>query len=120
MKDVSEYIDAAPKDAQAKLKQMRTIIRAVAPDAKEGLKWGMPAYSHKRILVMFAAAKNHIGFYPTPSAIRAFSKDLWGFNTSKGAIQFPLDKPLPVSLIRKMTEFRIKEEKSKDVKWREK
>jgi len=115
---VYEYIKAAPKDAQKKLREMRDTIREVAPDASEGLKWSMPAYSYKRILVTFAAHKNHIGFYPTPSAVKAFAKELAGFTTAAGSIQFPLDKPLPLPLIRKITEFRVRESREQDAKWR--
>jgi uncharacterized protein YdhG (YjbR/CyaY superfamily) len=115
---VAEYIDAAPKSAQKKLHEMRDCIRKSAPDATEGLKWSMPAFSYARILVMFAGFKHHIGFYPTPSAIKAFAKDLSKFPTAKGSVQFPLDKPLPLPLIRKITAFRVQESIEKDGKWR--
>lgn len=116
---ITEYITAAPKDVQKKLREMYSTIRAAAPGAKEGLKWGMPAFSHQRILVTFAAFKNHIGFYPTPSAVKAFEKELSKFATAKGSIQFPLDKPLPVSLIRKITKFRVRESLEQDKKWKD-
>src|SRR5690349_4671142 len=90
---MTQYINRAPKEAQKKLREMRACIRACAPGARESLKWGMPAFSHKRILVTFAAFKHHIGFYPTPSALRAFAKDLRDFTTSSATIRFPLDKP---------------------------
>jgi uncharacterized protein YdhG (YjbR/CyaY superfamily) len=115
---VAEYIDAAPAEAKKKLREMRACIRASAPDAKEGLKWGMPAFSYQRILVAFAAFKHHVGFYPTPSAVSAFAKDLKKFATAKGSIQFPLDKPLPHSLIRKITRFRVRQSIEQDKKWR--
>jgi uncharacterized protein YdhG (YjbR/CyaY superfamily) len=115
---VAEYIDAAPAEAKKKLREMRACIRASAPNAKEGLKWGMPAFSYQRILVAFAAFKHHVGFYPTPSAVSAFAKDLKKFATAKGSIQFPLDKPLPLSLIRKITRFRVRESIEQDKKWR--
>jgi uncharacterized protein YdhG (YjbR/CyaY superfamily) len=115
---ISEYINAAPKDARKKLREMRAAIRASAPGAKESLKWGMPAFSHRRILVTFAAFQHHIGFYPTPSAVKVFAKDLAKFATAKGSIQFPLDKPLPLSLIRKITAFRVRETIEQDKKWR--
>jgi uncharacterized protein YdhG (YjbR/CyaY superfamily) len=117
-KSVAEYIDAAPKDARKKLREMRACIRASAPGAKESLKWGMPAFSYERILVTFAAHKNHIGFYPTPSAVKAFAKELSKFATASGSIQFPLEKPLPLPLIRKITAFRVRESIEKDGKWR--
>jgi uncharacterized protein YdhG (YjbR/CyaY superfamily) len=117
-KSITEYINAAPKEAQKKLREMRACIRKSAPGAKESLKWGMPAFSYRRILVTFAAHKNHIGFYPTPSAVSTFAKDLSKFATAKGSIQFPLEKPLPLPLIRKITAFRVGESIEKDKKWR--
>jgi uncharacterized protein YdhG (YjbR/CyaY superfamily) len=117
-KSIAGYINAAPKEARKKLREMRTCIRASAPGATESLKWGMPAFSYRRILVTFAAFKHHIGFYPTPSAVRAFAKDLSKFATAKGSIQFPLDKPLPLPLIRKITAFRVRESLEKDTKWK--
>jgi uncharacterized protein YdhG (YjbR/CyaY superfamily) len=117
-RSVAEYIDAAPTEARKKLREMRACIRASAPNAKESLKWGMPAFSYRRILVTFAAFKHHLGFYPTPSAVSAFAKDLKKFATAKGSIQFPLDKPLPLSLIRKITTFRVRESIEQDKKWR--
>jgi len=117
-KSVTEYISAAPKDAQKKLREMRACIRKAAPGAKESLKWGMPAFSYRRILVTFAAFKHHIGFYPTPSAVSAFANDLSQFVTAKGSIQFPLEKHLPLDLIRKITAFRVRESLEEDRKWR--
>jgi len=115
---VDEFIKAAPKEAQAKLRQMRTAIRACAPGAVEGLKYGLPAFSYKRILVVYAAHSQHIGFYPTPSAVSAFKEELSKYKTAKGSIQFPLDKSLPLPLIRKITEFRVRESLEKDGKWK--
>lgn len=117
-KTIAEYIRAAPKPAQKKLREMHNCIRKAAPEAKEGLKWGMPSFSYRRILVTFAAFQHHIGFYPTPSAVSAFAKDLSGFATAKGSIQFPLEKPLPLALIRKITAFRVRESIEQDKKWR--
>jgi uncharacterized protein YdhG (YjbR/CyaY superfamily) len=117
-KSVTDYIDAAPKEAQKKLREMRACVRAAAPGAREGLKWGMPAFSYRRLLVVFAGFKNHIGFYPTPSAVKAFSKDLTKFATAIGSIQFSLEKPLPLGLIRKITKFRVRESIEEDRKWR--
>jgi uncharacterized protein YdhG (YjbR/CyaY superfamily) len=116
-KTVAEYINAAPKEAQKKLREMRACLRKTAPKTQESLKWGMPAFSHRRILFTYAGFKRHIGFYPTPSAVRAFAKDLSAFKAAKGSIQFPLDRPLPLALIRKIAAFRVKEEKDKDAKW---
>ena len=114
----TEYINAAPKETRKKLREMRACIREAAPEAKESLKWGMPAFSYRRILVTFAAFKNHIGFYPTPSAVKAFAKDLSKYVTAKGSIQFPLEKPLPLPLIRKITAFRVRESVEEDAKWK--
>jgi uncharacterized protein YdhG (YjbR/CyaY superfamily) len=117
-KNITEYIKAAPKEAQKKLREIRACIRKAAPGAEEGMKWGMPAFSYRRILVMFAAHKHHIGFYPTPSAVKAFADDLSKYDTARGSIQFPLEKPLPLPLIRKITAFRVQESIEKDGKWR--
>jgi uncharacterized protein YdhG (YjbR/CyaY superfamily) len=115
---VDEYIQAEPKPVQVKLRQMQACIRAAAPGATESLKWSVPAYSYRRILVMFGAFQHHIGFYPTPSAVRAFKKRLTNYKTATGSIQFPLDQPLPRSLIKAITKFRVKELKERDGKWK--
>jgi uncharacterized protein YdhG (YjbR/CyaY superfamily) len=115
---IGEYISAAPKEARKKLREMRAAIRKSAPGAVETLKWGLPAFSYRRILVVFGAHKHHIGFYPTPSAVKAFAKDLSKFAQAQGSIQFPLEKPLPLPLIRKITGFRVRESLEQDKKWR--
>jgi uncharacterized protein YdhG (YjbR/CyaY superfamily) len=115
---IEEYINAAPVEVQARLQQMHDCIRKAAPGAVEGLKWRMPAYSYQKILVTFAVFKKHIGFYPMPSAIKAFVKEIAKYNTASGSIQFPLDKPLPLPLIRKIVKFRVKESKEGIIKWR--
>jgi uncharacterized protein YdhG (YjbR/CyaY superfamily) len=97
---------------------MVELIRSAAPGAKESLKWSMPAFSHKRILVTFAAHRQHIGFYPTPSAMKAFADELSKYQTGAGSIQFPYDKLLPKALIKKIVAFRVKESLEKDQKWR--
>jgi uncharacterized protein YdhG (YjbR/CyaY superfamily) len=117
-KTITGYIKSYPEPIQKKLKEMVICVKSSAPGATEGLKWSMPSFSYKRILVTFAAFKNHIGFYPTPSAIKAFAKELSKYKTAKGSIQFPLDKPLPKTLIRNITKFRVKESKNEDVKWK--
>jgi uncharacterized protein YdhG (YjbR/CyaY superfamily) len=117
-KTVNEYIETAPKETQAKLRQMRACIRKAAPGATESLKWSMPAISGRRILVMYAAFKHHVSLFPTPSAMKAFAKDLAGFKTGKGSVQFPLEKPLPLPLIRKITAFRVRESAEQDAKWK--
>jgi len=115
--NLTEYINSAPKEAQKKLREMRSCLRKTAPRSQESLKWGMPAFSYDWILFQFAAFKHHVGFYPTPSAVKAFEKDLREFKTSISAIQFPLDKPLPLPLIRKIAEFRVRESNENGVKW---
>lgn len=104
------YIAAFPEDVQALLRQMRNIIRKAAPNAQEVISYGMPAYKCNGVLVYFAGYKGHIGFYPTGSGIAAFQKEIAKYKNSKGAVQFPLDKPLPVGLITKMVKFRLKQD----------
>ena len=117
-KTINDYINVAPGEVHEKLQQMLECIRTAAPGAKEGLKWGMPAFSYKRILVTFAVFKHHIGFYPLHQPVKAFAKNLSKFKIAEGSIQFPLDKPLPLSLIRKITLFRVRESLEEDKKWR--
>jgi uncharacterized protein YdhG (YjbR/CyaY superfamily) len=108
-KNIDDYIASFPKDLQIILEQMRTIIRKAAPKAEEVISYAMPAFKLNSVLVYFAGYKNHIGFYPMPSAIIAFKKELSIYKSSKGAVQFPLDKPLPSALITKMVKYRIAE-----------
>jgi len=117
-KTVTNYINSAPKESRQKLRELRACVHASAPGAIESLKWGMPAFSHERILVMFAGYKHHVGLYPTASAVKAFAKDIAKYNTARGSIQFPLDKPLPLALIKKIIKFRVRESNEKDEKWR--
>lgn len=116
--NIDEYIALFPPLTQKRLREMRECVRKTAPTAREEIKWGMPAFSGKRILVMFGGFKNHIGFYPTPSPIRAFAKELNRFNVATGSIQFPLDKPLPKMLIKKIVRYRIRESLEADRKWK--
>jgi uncharacterized protein YdhG (YjbR/CyaY superfamily) len=116
-KNVSEYIKAAPKDARMQLREIRSCLRKAAPGAKESLKWGVPALAHKRILFMYAAFKNHISLFPTPKAVRAFAASLTDFRTSSSTIQFPLDRPLPLRLIRKIALFRVQDSQENDARW---
>ena len=100
---IDAYIAAAPPDRRALLEELRATIRAAAPEAEETISYGMPAFAQNGTLVYFAALKNHIGFYPTPSAMKAFAKELSKFVTGDGSVQFPLDKALPLALVRKLT-----------------
>lgn len=117
-KTIEEYIDAAPAERRERLWQLHECIRMAARGAEEGLKWRMPAYSYQKILVTFAVFKNHTGFYPMPSAIKAFAKELASYKTAEGSVQFPHDKKLPVTLIKKIVRFRVKESKEGTIKWR--
>lgn len=114
---VSEYINQATPEVRKKLKEMRGILKDVTPSAEESIKWSVPAFSYERILYTYAGFKNHVGFYPTPAAMKAFSKELEKYETGKGSIKFPLDKPLPKTLIQKIAKFRIKDLKENDAKW---
>ena len=114
---VEEYIDDAPTEGQKRLREMLACLLKAAPGASESLKWGVPAMSHKRILFTYAAFKSHISLFPTPAVIKAFAEELAEFKTSSSTIQFPLDKPLPVGLIRKIALFRVKESEEKDARW---
>jgi uncharacterized protein YdhG (YjbR/CyaY superfamily) len=107
--NIDEYIAQFTADIQIKLKEIRALIRKAAPEAEEKISYQMPAFTLKGILVYFAAQTNHIGFYPTSSGIRTFQKELAGYKTGKGSIQFPTDKPLPLGLISKIVRFRVRE-----------
>lgn len=109
LNSIDEYIANFPADIQLLLNQMRETISKAAPDATEKISYQMPTFFLKGNLVHFAALKNHIGFYPTPSGIIAFQKELTRYQSSKGAVQFPLDEPLPFDLVTKMVKFRVKE-----------
>lgn len=113
VKDTDEYISQFPAEVQAKLQELRSIIKKTAPEAEETISYAMPAFKLKGILVYFAGHKNHIGFYPTSSGIANFEKELSGYVTSKGTVQFSLNKPLPLDLIRMIVEFRVAENHQK-------
>ena len=108
-KTIDEYIDTFPKNVQVILQELRQIIRDSALEAEEAIRYQMPTFRLNGNLVHFAAYKNHIGFYPTPSAIKAFKENLSAFKTSKGAIQFPLTEPILFALVKEMVQFRVKE-----------
>jgi uncharacterized protein YdhG (YjbR/CyaY superfamily) len=108
-KNADEYIQQFPEKQQAALKEIRKAIKAAAPAAEEVISYQMPAYKQNGPLVYFAGYKNHIGFYPTPSGIEAFKKELAVYKSAKGSVQFPIDQPLPLALIKKMVQFKIKE-----------
>jgi len=109
MKEVDAYIAKQPARVAALLRVLRHEIHRAAPECEEVISYGMPAFKLTKALVYFAACKDHIGFYPTPSPIKKFAKELEKFRTSKGAIQLPLDEALPLALIRKIVKFRVSE-----------
>jgi uncharacterized protein YdhG (YjbR/CyaY superfamily) len=111
---IDEYILQFPPEVQEILKNLRKVIKESAPEAKEKISWGMPTYVLHGNLVHFAAHKRHIGFYPAPSGIDTFKQELAQYKTSKGAVQFPMDKPIPYELIKRIVKFRVAENK-KDV-----
>lgn len=108
-KDVDNYIADFPEDVREILAKLRKLIREAAPQAEEMIKYGVPTFRLNGNLVHYAAYKKHIGFYPTPSGINAFEKDLEPYELSKGTVRFPLDKPIPYELIEKIVKFRVKE-----------
>jgi uncharacterized protein YdhG (YjbR/CyaY superfamily) len=110
LNDIDKYIACFPTEIQEKLQQLRDIIQKAAPDSQEVISYKMPAYKMKGILVYFAGYKNHIGFYPTESPIRVFGDELIDYKTSKGAIQFPVGRPLPANLITRIVKYRINED----------
>jgi uncharacterized protein YdhG (YjbR/CyaY superfamily) len=106
---IDEYIAAFPEEIQKILEELRATIKSATPGAEEKISYQMPTFTLKGNLVHFAAHKKHIGFYPTPSGIQAFKRELCIYETSKGAIKFPIDKPLPLDLISKIVKFRVNE-----------
>ncbi|HEY0751580.1 MAG TPA: DUF1801 domain-containing protein [Chitinophagaceae bacterium] len=112
-KDIDDYISGFEGNVKAKLEEIRAIIRKAAPTATETISYSMPAFKMNKVLVYFAGYNHHIGFYPTPSAIEKFAKELTGYTTSKGAVQFPIDQTLPKQLIQDMVSFRIMEDEKK-------
>jgi len=116
--NIDEYIAGCPQEIQGKLKELRATIKKAAPGAEEKISYHLPAFNLNGILVYFAAQSRHIGFYPTSSGVAAFKKEITGYKTSKGAIQFPLDKSLPLELIARIVKFRVREnaERIKSVK----
>jgi uncharacterized protein YdhG (YjbR/CyaY superfamily) len=110
LKTVDEYIAEFPKEVQDVLEKIRSTIRESAPKAEEAISYGIPAFILNGIgLVYFAAWKNHIRFYPTPSGIEAFKKELAPFKQEKGSVRFPLDKPISISLVKKIVRYRVTE-----------
>lgn len=114
---VDEYINAAPVGARAKLKELRSILKQVAPNAKEFLKWGSPVFEEKRILFSYSAYKAHINFMPTRTSLEPFKYDLAKYATGRDTIQLPYDKPIPKALIQKIAKHRLKDVLENDSLW---
>lgn len=110
---VDAYIAAFPAEVQARLQEIRSIIKAAAPEAEERISYQMPAYFWKGVLVYFGGFKDHISFFPTSSGVSAFQNELAGYKLSKGTIQLPLERPFPVELIQKIVKYRIEENKNR-------
>lgn len=106
---IDDYIGQFPAEVQVILNKLRTVIKDSAPEAVEKISYQMPTFALHGNLVHFAAYKNHIGFYPTPSGIEAFKQDLSDYKGAKGSVQFPLERPLPYELISKIVKFRVAE-----------
>jgi uncharacterized protein YdhG (YjbR/CyaY superfamily) len=108
-KTIDEYIAGFPPDVQVILEKIRITIKKAAPDASETIKYRMPTFTQKGNLVYFAAFKKHIGFYRVPTGIEAFEKKLSAYETGRGSVKFPFDKPIPYNLIRRIVKFRVKD-----------
>lgn len=106
---VEEYLASFPKRVRDALGPLRSTIKQAAPDAEEVISYNMPAFKRNGMLVWYGAHKDHIGFYPRASAILAFKKELAGYKTSKGAVQFPVEEAIPASLVKKIVRFRVRE-----------
>jgi uncharacterized protein YdhG (YjbR/CyaY superfamily) len=115
-KNIDEYIAGFPPKIRTVLRKMRSTIRAAAPGAEEVISYRIPAFWQNGILVYFAAFSDHISFFPTSSGVAKFQKELKGYKTSKGTIQFPLDAPIPYGLIAQITKFRVRENSGKKKK----
>lgn len=113
---IDAYLKQFSPEVVAKLRALRKMIQTLAPQAEEAIRYGMPTFRLNGNLIHFAAYENHIGLYPTPAPIKAFVKELKSYKTSKGAIQFPIDKPLPLTLIKKIIKYRVKQNLTKSKK----
>ena len=110
---IDQYIAQQPRSNQEILQKIRKIIQQAAPDAKEKIGYGIPTFTLKGNVIHFAGYKNHIGIYPTSAGVVAFMPELSGYNTSKGTIQLPLDKPIPYDLIKKIADFCVENNRNK-------
>jgi|SRR5699024_5592955 len=115
--NIDEYVSQTPLETQKKLNALLICLSEVVPEAEKGLKWGVPAFTYRRILFTVAAFKHHINFYPTPATLHAFNKELKNFSTTKSAVQLQLNQPLPLNLIREIARHRFKDVVENDAKW---
>ena len=113
---IDEYIESCPEAVRPTLQTLRQVIKEEVPDDEETIKYQMPTFIYHGNLVYFAAFKNHIGFYPTPSGIDALGNEVAQYKAGKGTLQFPLNEPLPYSLIRKIVQFRLQENLARKTK----
>jgi uncharacterized protein YdhG (YjbR/CyaY superfamily) len=114
---VAEYIKAAPTEAQPRLKEIRAILKEIAPKAVETIKWGAPIYEENRILFSFSAHKTHLNFMPTRRTLDLFREEVKDYKTGRDTIQFPYDKPVPKSLVKKIARHRAKDVRENDSRW---
>ena len=115
---VEEYIEQLPEKAQVKIKELRTILRKVAPEATEILKWGKPAFEMKTILFAYSAHTSHLTFVPTGPAMKPFEKELSHYSVNKDSIRFQYTEPLPKVLIEKIAKYRVEDAQERDAKWK--
>ena len=114
---VDECIETAPPEGQARLREMRDILRKAAPGAEEKLKWRTPVFEEKRILFSFSAHKKHLNFMPTAPSLEPFRGELAAYTTGNDTVQFPYDRPLPKALIRRIARHRLKDVRENDARW---
>lgn len=114
---ISDYVNSLLPAARERSNELPACLRRAAPDAEEGLKWGNPAFTQKRVLFAFAAYKDHINFYPTPAVIDFFKDELSDYQTTSSGVQLPLDKPIPSDLIDKLAKYRLKDVLENDARW---
>jgi uncharacterized protein YdhG (YjbR/CyaY superfamily) len=119
-KNIDEYIAGFPPEVQEILQKIRLTIRKAAPKAEEAIKYAIPTFTLNGNLVFFAAYKKHIGLYPAPRGNEAFKEELSAYGGGKGTVQFPLDKPIPYALIRRIVKFRVQENTHEAAKWKKK
>jgi uncharacterized protein YdhG (YjbR/CyaY superfamily) len=116
---IADYIRSAPRQGQPHLRRLYAILKSVAPQAQEVIKWGTPFFVEPRFLFAFSAHKAHLNFAPTAATLEVFRGELGKYNTTKGLLQIPYDKSLPENLIRKIAEYRLRNvrERKDDAFW---